>query len=139
MTLKSALVTGAVWVLGAGCTVRASAAADERMKEADACGYVVDASGSVVSAATVSATNGGRTIATATTFSDGSFHFEDSINTGVDLAVEAKGFVPANGHIERLRGVKSEKKCGHPVYVVLAGGKGLSYITTKKKNVPRTR
>lgn len=117
----------------------AFAAQDPEIKEANACGYVVDTTGSVVPEATVKATNGSKTVATATTMSDGSFHFEESINSKIVLTVEAKGFATASDTVDRVKGAKSEKKCGRPVYVVLAQGNGTSFITTKKNRVPKTK
>ena len=116
-----------------------SGAQDRAIKDADGCGYVVDATGSVVPEATVKATSGDKTVATATTLSDGSFHFEESINSQVMLTVSAKGFASATDTVDHVKSTKSDKKCKRPVYVVLAQGNGASFITTKKKNVPKVK
>jgi hypothetical protein len=113
-------------------------AQSSQIKEADACGFVVDASGSVVPDATVKGMSGEKTVATATSFSDGSFHFEESINSQIVVTVTARGFAPASETIDRVKGTKSEKKCKRPIYVVLTPGNGMSFITTKKNRVPRT-
>ena len=117
----------------------AFAAQDREIKEADGCGYVVDSTGSVIPEATVKATSGEKTVATATTLSDGSFHFEESINSEVLITVSAKGFAAATGAVDRVKSTRSDKKCKRPVYAVLAQGNGASFITTKKKNVPRPK
>ena len=117
----------------------AYAAQDDRIKEVDGCGWVVDSTGSVVSDATVKAMSGEKTIATASTLSDGSFHFEESISSGIVLTAQAKGMAPANETIDRVKAAKGEKKCKRPIYVVLGKTAGSSFITVKKKLVPKSR
>ena len=117
--------------------VPAFAAQTPAIKEADACGYVVDTTGSVVPEATLKAMNGEKTVATATTLSDGSFRFQESISMQIVLSASARGFATASDTVERVKGTKSDKKCKRPIYVVLAQGNGASFITTKKNRVPR--
>jgi hypothetical protein len=137
--MKRLLVFAAVACVTLLAATPAFAAQDREIKEADGCGYVVDTTGSVVPEATVKATSGDKTVATATTLSDGSFHFEESINSQVTLTISAKGFAPATDTVDHVKSTKSDNKCKRPVYVVLAQGNGMSFITTKKKNVPRTK
>ena len=112
--------------------------AQERIKDVDACGLVMGPDGRGISEATVSAISDGRTLAIATSLSDGSFSFTQSINSPVELHVRAKGFSEASAAVEKMRGA-GLKKCGHPVYAVLATGSGNSYLTTKKKGLPKTK
>lgn len=126
----------------AGCLLILSnaamqAAQSAEIKGADACGYVVDTKGSVVPEATVKAMTGEKTVATATTLSDGSFHFQESINSRINVTVSANGFAPATQTVDHVKSTKSDKKCKSPIYAVLAAGNGASFITTKKKLVPR--
>jgi hypothetical protein len=111
---------------------------DKPIKEADDCGFIQDASGAAISEATVKAISGVRTIATATTLSDGSFHFAESTNMQVKLEVSAREFVTARNTIGRMHTTDS-KKCKHPVYAVLAVGQGHSFITAKKSELPKTK
>ena len=125
-----------------GMCVSAALAADAPdgfIKEADACGFVVDTTGSVVSEAMITATNGGRLIATASTLSDGSFHFKDSINASIDLKAVAGGFAPALSSVNRVHPAVKEGKCKSPLYVVLGKSAGSSFITIKKKLVPKLK
>jgi Carboxypeptidase regulatory-like domain len=91
------------------------------IKEADGCGFIQDASGVPISEATVKAMNGDKTVATATTLSDGSFRFTDLRNVRVDLEVSAPGFVTARNAIDRMLEADG-RKCKRPVYVMLAVG-----------------
>jgi Carboxypeptidase regulatory-like domain len=116
----------------------ADAVAQEHIKDVDACGLVVDPSGHGVADATIVATHGGNVIATVTSLSDGSFSFMQSINSPVELHVKAEGFAEGTGSVDRMRDAGT-RRCGRPVYAVLAVGGGSSYFTTKKKSLPKTK
>jgi hypothetical protein len=128
---------GALFVL-LSSQLRGDVAVQERIKDVDACGLVMGPDGRGISEATVTAISDGKTLAIATSLSDGSFSFTQSINSPVELHVKAKGFAEASATVERMRGA-GLKKCGHPVYAVLAVGGGNGYLTTKKKSLPKTK
>jgi hypothetical protein len=117
----------------------ADVSGDKPIKEADDCGFIKDASGAAVPEATVKAISGVKTIATAITLSDGSFHFTESTNMQVELEVSARWFVTARNTIGRMHTAADSKKCKHPVYAVLAVGQGHSFITAKKSELPKTK
>jgi hypothetical protein len=129
-------LAGLLTVVSSGLT--ADVAGQERIKDVDACGMVVDASGHGIAEATVAATSEGNVIATATSLSDGSFSFMQNFNSPVQLNVQARGFAPAGGTIEYMRAAGS-RKCRHPVYAVMAVGGGSSYLTAKKNKLPRSK
>ena len=110
----------------------------ERIKDVDACGLVIGPDGQGIPDATISATSGGNVIATATTLSDGSFSFVQSVGAHVQLGVKARGFVDATGTVDRMSATSS-RRCKHPVYAVLAVGGGSSYLTAKKSGLPRSK
>ncbi|GAC1419995.1 MAG: hypothetical protein NVSMB62_13430 [Acidobacteriaceae bacterium] len=112
--------------------------AQERIKNADACGFIVDLTGTAVEGATVVAVSGEKTLATSSSLSDGSFHFAEQLNTAVDFKVSARGFASSTHEIEHLKSV-NEKHCRHPLYVVLAPGEGSSVVTTKKSALPKPK
>lgn len=115
-----------------------SAFAQERIKEADACGFIVDATGTAVEGATIAAISGDKTLATASSLSDGSFHFAETLNSPAELRVEAKGLASTTHAIERLRSVNA-KHCRRPVYVVLGATDGSGVVTMKKSELPRLK
>jgi hypothetical protein len=108
------------------------------IKDVDACGFVVDQSGRPIAEATISASSGANVVASATSLSDGSFSFVQNLSSEVQLEVRAQGFVRAIGIVEKMSG-GSMKKCKRPLYAVLAVGNGNSYLTTKKKSLPKTK
>lgn len=112
--------------------------AQERIKSADGCGFIVDSTGTAIEGATVVAVSGSKTLATSSSLSDGSFHFAEKLNTAVDFKVSARGFASSTHEIEHLKSV-NEKHCRHPLYVVLAAGEGSSVVTTKKSALPRPK
>jgi Carboxypeptidase regulatory-like domain len=118
--------------------ITADAFAQDLIKDVDACGFVVDQSGRPVSEVTITAKSGENVIATATSLSDGSFSFVQSINSPVQLHVTAKGYAEASDTVERMRSA-GFKKCGRPLYAVLAMSGGNSFLTTKKKSLPKTK
>jgi hypothetical protein len=124
--------------LGSSQLTAANVVVQERIKDVDACGLVMDPSGHGIPDATISATSGGNVIASATTLSDGSFSFMQNFNSRIQLSVQARGFAGANGAIEHM-GAAGSRKCRHPVYVVLAVGEGSSYLTSRKSGLPRSK
>ena len=112
--------------------------AQSPIKESDSCGFVQDASGAPIAEASIKAMSGDKTIATAITLSDGSFHLSESKNSRVDLEVSAQGFAAARGSIDRMH-AEDSRKCKHPVYAVLATGQGHSFITAKKSELPKRK
>jgi hypothetical protein len=134
-----------VAILGLACLLTlvspeltANAVAQENIKDVDACGLVMGMDGRAIPDATITAKSGENVMATATSLSDGSFSFMQSLNSQIQLEVRAPGFVPASGAIEHMQ-AHTSMKCGHPIYVVLAVGGGNSYLTTKKRSLPRSK
>jgi hypothetical protein len=122
----------------ASSELTANAVAQENIKDVDACGLVMGVDGRAIPDATITAKSGENVMASATSLSDGSFSFIQSLNSQIQLEVRAPGFAPASGAIEHMQ-AHTSMKCGHPIYVVLAVGRGTSYLTTRKKSLPRSK
>jgi hypothetical protein len=116
----------------------ANVAVAKPIDKADECGYVVDQTGLPIADATLTASAGDFKVS-ATSSSDGSFLFPGTLNQPLSIHAEAKGFSAAQGTVAHLEAA-GEKKCKHPLYVVLFAGNvdgSGSYLTVKQKDVPK--
>ena len=121
--------------LAAGSTAPARLDTSAAIDKADACGSVVDSAGHAVPDVMLTASAGNFKVS-ATTISDGSFSLPETSTGPMLLEAEARGFSRASRTISHLSGA-GERKCKHPLYVVLAGTGGASFMTMNKKDLPK--
>ena len=113
---------------------QANVCVDPKIKEAQACGFVVDKFGEPVPNADISFHDATDTIS-AKTDDRGFFRRDDLPEAKIAVSVSAVGFHPAAQTIERL--TRPSAGCRKPLYVLLQiGGDDCSMIRIKKSDLP---